>query len=98
MFVVESEVLVALEGQAALETAFSNRLHGVDAVDGFMGLEVWHDRKDGCRFVMVTRWDSRDSYRAYMRSPANRISHARVPKGEHAPRPGRYSEYELVGR
>ena len=87
MFVVESEVLVPPEGQAALAEAFRGRLHGVDAHPGFVGLEVWQDRKDGCRFVMVTRWDSRDSYRTYMRSPANRASHARVPKGEQGPRP-----------
>ena len=45
---------------------------------------------------MISRWDSRDSFRAYMRSPANRASHARVPKGPLGPRPGAYREYDLV--
>ena len=96
MFVVESEVLVPPEGQGGLAAAFSNRLHAVDDFPGFIGLEVWQDRKDPCRFVMVSRWKSRAEFRAYMRSPAHRASHARVPKGSHGPRPGRYREYDLV--
>ena len=96
MFVVESEVLAPVEGQGVLTAAFSNRLHAVDSFPGFISLEVWQDRKTPGRFVMISRWESRDTFRAYMRSPANRASHARVPKGPLGPRPGAYREYDLV--
>ena len=98
MFVVESEVLVPALGEEGLTTAISNRLHAVDGFQGFIDLEVWRDLRKPGRFVMVSRWESRVAYRAYMRSPANRASHARVPKGPLGARPGRYDEYELVAR
>jgi len=98
VFVVESEVLVPEGGSEDLAAAFADRLHAVDDFPGFLGLEVWRDRRDRSRFVLISRWNSREEFRAYMRSPANRASHARVPKGPLGPRQGSYREYDLVAR
>src|SRR3712207_3192104 len=71
-----------VEGAAAagLVEAFRNRAHLVDAVDGFVDLEVWQSDRDAAEVVMVSRWRDRDSFRAYMRSDAHRVSHDRIPE------------------
>jgi len=95
-FVVTSELCVPHGGEAALEAAFSHRLHAVDAWPGFVRLEVWRDGRTEGRYLLVSWWTSKDHYRAYMRSDDNRDSHARVPTGDHAPSAVAVRRYEVV--
>jgi heme-degrading monooxygenase HmoA len=95
-FVVSSELRVPAEGVDALEDAFAGRLGEVDAFDGFRHLEVWADEQDAGRFLMISWWDSRESFLRYMRSESHRRSHARVPTGEHGPRPVSVKRYRRI--
>ena len=61
-----------------LVAAFRRRAHLVDAADGFVDLEVWQSDRDAGEVVMVSRWRDRDAFRAYMRSDAHSVSHARI--------------------
>lgn len=95
-YVAVSRIQVPVEGAAALETAFADRLGEVDAWPGFQRLEVWRDPKDPSAYLMVSWWDDRAAFQAYLRSDAHRRSHARIPGAPAPPRPAGLSIYELV--
>jgi heme-degrading monooxygenase HmoA len=78
-FVVTSDLVVDPVGVDSLEQAFRSRLGEVDGYPGFQRLEVWRDDRAEGVYTMVTWWDDESSFRSYMRSPAHRYSHARIP-------------------
>lgn len=90
-----SELAVEPQGAEALEEAFRHRLGEVDDHPGFVRLEVWRDPRRPGRYLMVSWWDSRDAFTAWMRSEAHRRSHARVPTSP-SPRPVRFDRYEVI--
>ncbi|MDQ6791100.1 MAG: antibiotic biosynthesis monooxygenase [Candidatus Dormibacteraeota bacterium] len=96
MYIAISEVSVPVGGIECLKAAFCNRLGAVDGWPGFIDLEVLQDRCDQGRFLMVTRWSSKEAFRSYMRSPDHRRSHARIPVGDAGPRLAGFREYEKV--
>lgn len=95
-YVAISEIAVPAEGAEALETAFRSRLGAVDRWPGFLGLEVLrHRRREGC-YLMISRWTTKATFQAYMRSVEHRTSHDRIPEGEHAPRPAGFDDYDVI--
>lgn len=95
-FVAVSEISVAEAGVATLVGAFRTRLGEVDAWPGFRHLEVWQDESRSDRFLMVSWWDDKDSFQAYMRSDSHRRSHARIPTEPAKPKPAGFTRYRLV--
>ena len=53
----------------------------VDEADGFVDLQVWRSDRDESEVIMVSRWRDKDAFKAYMRSPQHRASHARIDPG-----------------
>jgi heme-degrading monooxygenase HmoA len=92
-FVVSSQVL-ADDGEA-LEQAFQDRLGEVDGWPGFRRLEVWRDASRPGTYLMVSWWDSRAAFSAYLRSDAHRRSHDRIPD-DPRPRAGGVRRWEVV--
>jgi len=81
MFVSHSEIAIE-EGQVGdLEAAFRARARLVDSHDGFLGLELLREVGRGGRYVLVTRWRTRDDFRRYMKSEDYRAAHARQHVG-----------------
>ncbi len=80
-FVSRSEITVPVPEMAALEQAFAERAHFVDGHAGFIGLELLRDIRGNGRYVLLTRWQSRADFSAYMKSG----DHARA---HHRPHPG----------
>ena len=97
-FVAVSEIFVPDAGRSALDEAFAHRLGAVDHWPGFRDLEVWADKADPCRLVMVSWWDSQECFASYMRSEEHGRSHERIPTGEHRPRPRGFRRYTIVAR
>ena len=97
-FVAFSALTVPEGGQVVVEDAFRARLGAVDHWAGFRSLEVWADLADTSSYVMVSWWDTREAFREYMRSDDHRQSHARIPKGEHRPRPLSLRRFRIVAR
>ena len=95
-YVAISEIAVPEEGAAGLEKAFEERLRAVDGWPGFRGLELLRDRRSTTRYLMLCRWDTREQFLAYMRSEDHRRSHARIPRGDIAPAPAGFTEYDKV--
>ncbi len=79
MYISVSRLRVEPADASRLVGAFRDRAHLVDAADGFVDLEVWQSDRDAGELLMVSRWRDRDAFRAYMRSDAHRVSHARIP-------------------
>jgi heme oxygenase (mycobilin-producing) len=73
-----SRLRVPAERADELVAAFRRRAHLVDDAEGFVDLQVWQSDRDSEELVMVSRWRDRDSFKAYMRSDAHRISHERI--------------------
>jgi heme-degrading monooxygenase HmoA len=78
MYVSMSRLRVPQERAEALVRAFRGRLGLVDDADGFVDLQVWQSDRDAGELIMVSRWRDRDAFKAYMRSPAHRVSHDRI--------------------
>jgi heme-degrading monooxygenase HmoA len=73
-----SRLRVPAERADELVAAFRRRAHMVDHAEGFVDLQVWQSDRDSEELVMVSRWRDRDSFKAYMRSDAHRVSHERI--------------------
>jgi heme-degrading monooxygenase HmoA len=61
-----------------LVAAFRRRARLVDGFEGFVDLQVWQSDRDPGEIVMVSRWDTRAHFTAYMRSREHRVSHDRI--------------------
>ena len=78
MYVSMSRLRVPHDRAEELVTAFRGRVRLVERADGFVDLQVWQSDRDPGELIMVSRWRDRDAFKAYMRSPAHRISHDRI--------------------
>lgn len=78
MYVSISRLRIAPERASELLEAFRNRSHDVERHDGFVDLMVLQSDRDPGEISMVSRWQDRDCFRAYMKSEDHRRSHARI--------------------
>jgi len=67
--------------ESAVRDAFLHRPHLVDAVAGFLGMEVFTERDAAAVFYLVTRWTDGDRFRDWHGSDAHRLSHRGIPRG-----------------
>ncbi len=81
MFVSQSDIEVTEAATAALEAAFKARARLVDKHQGFLGLELLRDVTRAGRYVLITRWKSRDDFRVYLKSQDFKAAHARQHDG-----------------
>jgi heme oxygenase (mycobilin-producing) len=81
MYVSLSRLRVPADRAPELVAAFRARAGLVDSFDGFVDLQVWQSDRDPGELVMVSRWDSRAHFTAYMRSREHRVSHERIDPG-----------------
>ena len=80
-FISISEITVPSAEVDALERAFRERSRRVDGHDGFVGLELLRDIRANGRYVLLTRWRSREDFTAYMKSGDHAHAHARHHEG-----------------
>lgn len=78
MYVSLSRLRVPEDGAPELIVAFRARAHLVDGADGFIDLQVWQSDRDAGEIVMVSRWQDRAAFTAYMKSEAHATSHSRI--------------------
>lgn len=97
-FVAVSDLTVPPAGRDALVAAFGRRLGAVDAWPGFRSLQVWADPRDPTALVMVSWWESEESFTSYMGSADHRRSHRRIPGGPDRARPIAFRRYQVIAR
>ena len=78
MYVSMSRLRVEIERSDELIAAFRGRAGLVESHDGFIDLQVWRSDRDPAEVLMVSRWNDRDAFKAYMKSADHRLSHARL--------------------
>lgn len=88
MFVSHSEIAIEDGRASALEAAFRARAALVDSHDGFLGLELLRDVGHRGRYVLVTRWKTREDFRRYVKSEDYRAAHLRQHAGLEGASPG----------
>ena len=93
-----SELAVPVAAAQDLEAAFQNRLGEVEGWPGFLRLEVWRDPRHPGRYLMVSWWETRDAFSAWMQSKSHDRSHARIPTKNGAPKAVRFDRYEVIAR
>ncbi len=73
-----SRLRIPADASDELIEAFRRRAHLVDEAHGFVDLQVWRSDRDASEILMVSRWQDREAFKAYMRSPEHRTSHERI--------------------
>lgn len=81
MFIALSCFTLANDLSQAVREAFVQRPHLVDAVPGFLGMEVMSPTDNAQEFWLLTRWRDEASYDNWHRSDEYHTSHAGMPKG-----------------
>jgi heme-degrading monooxygenase HmoA len=81
MYIALSRLRVAPARVDELISAFRARAGLVEGHDGFIGLEVWRSEREEGELLMVSRWQTRECFSAYMKSADHRASHARIEPG-----------------
>ena len=76
-----SRLRVDPERSEELISAFRGRAGLVDSHVGFLDLQVWRSDRDPAEVLMVSRWQDRDAFKAYMKSADHRVSHGRIAPG-----------------
>ncbi|MDT3778847.1 antibiotic biosynthesis monooxygenase [Nitrospira sp. MA-1] len=81
MVLVISRFKVANGLEGDVVEAFQKRPRLVEAVPGFLGMEVYTPHSDQTIFHLVTRWTDRETFHAWHKSPDHRLSHGMLPTG-----------------
>jgi heme-degrading monooxygenase HmoA len=81
MYVSMSRLRIDPDRAPELVAAFRDRVGLVDDFDGFVDLQVWQSDRDPGEILMVSRWDTRAHFTAYMKSREHRVSHDRIAPG-----------------
>jgi heme-degrading monooxygenase HmoA len=79
VYVSVSRLTVEPARSDELVAAFQARAGLVESHRGFIDLQVWRSDRDPTEVLMVSRWEDRDAFKAYMRSADHKTSHARIP-------------------
>ncbi len=78
MYVSLSRLRIPAHASDELIEAFRRRAHLVDDAHGFVDLQVWRSDRDAGEILMVSRWQDREAFKTYMKSPQHRTSHERI--------------------
>lgn len=78
MYISMSHLRIDPDRAPELIDAFRRRSGSVEGHEGFIDLQVWQSDRDAGAVVMVSRWEDRQCFKAYMKSADHRASHDRI--------------------
>lgn len=81
VFVALSRFTIRNGMEAQVRAAFCARPHLVDAVQGFIGLQVMRPMDNPAEIRLMTRWTDEHSFRTWHKGHGYHGSHAGIPKG-----------------
>ena len=94
MIVSLFHVTVPAQAVAPFEQSWRQRAGKVDAMPGFRGLEVLHSGDTPGKYIVLTRWETREDFDNWASSPAFASGHAR--KGGNGAEGGGVEFYEVI--
>jgi heme oxygenase (mycobilin-producing) len=80
-FVVMNAVTVPAERAAEFEQRFATRAGKIKDSPGFEAFELMRPADGSERYVVYTRWDSKDSFDAWVKSPDFAAGHSQHREG-----------------
>lgn len=82
-FVVVNAITVPADSRAGFEERFASRAGEVSKSPGFEAFELLRPVGEGAgdKYLVYTRWDSRESFDAWLNSPAFTHGHRARPEG-----------------
>lgn len=88
------------------EELFSSRAKQIDTMPGFIEMEVLRPRKDGDAYLIVSHWDSEDSFKGWTKSDTFLDGHKRgfadmakaKAEGKEPPMKSDFKTYEVITR
>ena len=82
-FVVVNAITVPAESRAGFEDRFARRAGEVSKSPGFEAFELLRPVSDeaGDKYLVYTRWSSRESFESWLNSPAFTHGHRARPEG-----------------
>ena len=85
-YIVMNVIDVPADRREEFEARFASRAAQVQNSPGFEAFELLKPADDNTRYIVYTRWDSKDSFEAWLRSPAFAEGHRQhSTKGPVAP-------------
>ena len=78
MIVSLFRVTVSAEAKAPFERSWQQRAGKVDAMPGFRGLEVLRAGDAPGKYIVLTRWETREDFDRWASSPEFAAGHART--------------------
>jgi len=97
MIVSLFHVRVPAERADAFEKSWTQRAGMVDKMPGFGGMEVLRDGSEVGKYIVLTRWDTREHFDGWANSPEFTAGHARTNAGGSGnPTGGNIEFYEVV--
>jgi heme oxygenase (mycobilin-producing) len=88
------------------EELFATRAKAIDRMPGFINMEVLKPQANGDNYLIVSHWDSEDSFKTWTKSPEFIEGHKRgfediktaKEKGEELPMSSSFKTYEVISR
>ena len=96
MFVFISHLTVPDDDHSELERHFRERSRLVDALPGFLYLQLLRPEGGSASHTFLTAWESRQAFSEYMRGEEHRISHSREPREIMARTTVRHEAFEVL--
>ncbi|HEU5441190.1 MAG TPA: antibiotic biosynthesis monooxygenase [Ktedonobacterales bacterium] len=84
MIVSLFHVQVPAEAATGFEASWTKRAGLVDQMPGFQGLDVLKNAQEPGKYLVLTRWASREDFERWANSPQFAAGHARGPQGQGA--------------
>ncbi len=100
MIVSLFHVRVPAQATAGFEESWTKRAGRVDQMPGFKGLEILRAGDEPGKYIVLTRWDSREDFERWASSPEFVAGHARSNQAAQDGQPGAQGSgiefYELL--
>lgn len=78
MFVVCNRVQINPERAPQFEKLFLSRSHMVDQSPGFVSFQLLRPEKSDDSYIVMVVWESKDAYKAWLKSDAFKHGHSRT--------------------
>ena len=96
MFVVANRVPVATGWEDEFEQRFRNRAGQIDRQAGFVSMQVLKPVSEGAPWVVLTHWESRDAFNAWVGSEDFKLAHSNPMPKEAFSGEGGFEQHEVV--
>jgi heme-degrading monooxygenase HmoA len=105
-FVAINYISCSPEYRERFEYLFGNRARAIDIMPGFKDMKVLKPAKDGEDYLIVSYWDSEDSFKEWTKSPAFIEGHKRgfediskaKAEGKPSPMTSDFKTYQVIAQ